>query len=172
MTSFEKKDLERNINIVKNNNTDFVENKIAANDYDLFDRTLYGGIGHGIVVIPTNIFKILFTVIFPPLGEMLEIVSEFLLDEFPYITWDTIKELFIFENLNKIIYSFILTSLFYVPGLVFTLAHLTIKSRSNKGHLVCDRETGECVDIKEIEADIENKRRLDAEEAKAKAQNN
>ena len=152
--------------------TDFVENKIASNDYDLFDRSLYGGIGHGIVVIPTNIFKILFTVIFPPLGEMLEIVSEFLLDEFPYITWDTIKELFKFENLNKIIYSFILTSLFYVPGLVFTLAHLTIKSRRDTGSMVCDQETGECVDMKEIEAEMEEKRRLDAEEAKAKAQNN
>ena len=79
---------------------DFVENKIAANDYDLFDKSLYGGIGHGIVVIPTNIIKILFTVIFPPLGEMLEIVNDFLLDEFPYITWKTIKVLFQFENIK------------------------------------------------------------------------
>ena len=148
--------------------TDFVENKIYSNNYDLFDRSLYGGIGHGIVVIPTNIFKILFTVIFPPLGEILEIVSDFLLDEFPYITWDTIKELFKFENLNKIIYSFILTSLFYVPGLVLTLAHLTIKSRSNKGSLVCDQETGQCIDMKTLEAELEEKSRLDAEEAQSK----
>ena len=103
---------------------------------------------------------------------MLEIVSDYLLDEFPYITWDTIKELFKFENLNKIIYSFILTSLFYVPGLVFTLAHLTIKSRNETGSMVCDQETGECVDMEELEAEMEEKRRLDAEEAKAKAQNN
>ena len=149
---------------------DFVENKIAANDYDLFDKSLYGGIGHGIVVIPTNIIKILFTVIFPPLGEMLEIVNDFLLDEFPYITWRTIEVLFKFENINKIVYSFILTSLFYVPGLVFTLAHLTIKSRSEKGSMVCDQETGECVDMKEIEAELEEKRRLDAEEAEAEAE--
>lgn len=148
--------------------TDFVENKIYSNNYDLFDRSLYGGIGHGIVVIPTNIFKILFTVIFPPLGEILEIVSDYLLDEFPYITWDTIKELFKFENLNKIIYSFILTSLFYVPGLVLTLAHLTIKSRSNKGSLVCDQETGQCIDMEELEAELEEKSRLDAEEAQSK----
>jgi len=148
--------------------TDYVENKIYSNDYDLFDKSLYGGIGHGIVVIPTNLFKILITVIFPPLGEMLEIVNDFLLDEFPYITWDTIKVLFQFENINKIIYSFILTSLFYVPGLVFTLAHLTIKSRSKTGSMVCDQETGKCVDIDEIEAEMEEKRRLDTEEAKAK----
>lgn len=149
--------------------TDFVENKIAANDYDLFDRSLYGGIGHGIIVIPTNIVKILFTVIFPPLGEILEIVSDYLLDEFPYITWDAIKELFQFENLNKIVYSFILTSLFYIPGLVFTLAHLTIKSRGKMGSMVCDTDTGECVDMEEIEAEMEEKKRLDAEEAEAKA---
>ena len=68
-----------------------------------------------------------------------------------------------------IIYSFILTSLFYVPGLVFTLAHLTIKSRRDTGSMVCDQETGECVDMKELEAELEEKRRLDAEEAKAKA---
>ena len=148
--------------------TDFVENKIYSNNYDLFDRSLYGGIGHGIVVIPTNIFKILFTVIFPPLGEILEIVSDYLLDEFPYINWDTIKELFKFENLNKIIYSFILTSLFYVPGLVLTLAHLTIKSRSNKGSLVCDQETGQCIDMEELDAELEEKSRLDAEEAQSK----
>ena len=148
--------------------TDFVENKIYSNNYDLFDRSLYGGIGHGIVVIPTNIFKILFTVIFPPLGEILEIVSDYLLDEFPDITWDTIKELFKFENLNKIIYSFILTSLFYVPGLVLTLAHLTIKSRSNKGSLVCDQETGQCIDMEELDAELEEKSRLDAEEAQSK----
>ena len=90
---------------------------------------------------------------------MLEIVNDFLLDEFPYITWDTIKELFKFENLNKIIYSFILTSLFYVPGLVFTLAHLTIKSRSETGSMVCDPETGECVDMEELELNG-RKRRL------------
>jgi hypothetical protein len=145
--------------------TDFVENKIKSDDYDLFDRSLYGGIGHGIIVIPTNIFKILFTVIFPPLGEILEIVTDYLLDEFPYITWETIKELFKFENLNKIIYSFILTSLFYVPGLVLTLAHLTIKSRRTKGSMVCDPDTGVCEDMETIEAELAEKKRLDEEEA-------
>jgi hypothetical protein len=151
--------------------TDFVENKIKSDDYDLFDRSLYGGIGHGIIVIPTNIFKILFTVIFPPLGEILEIVTDYLLDEFPYITWETIKELFKFENLNKVIYSFILTSLFYVPGLVLTLAHLTIKSRRTKGSMVCDPETGKCVDMETLEEEIAEKKRLDEEEEALKLNN-
>jgi len=127
--------------------TDFVENKIFSDTYDLFDRTLYGGIGHGVITIPTTIFKVILSVIFPPIGELLNIVEDFLLDEFPYITWKTLKTLFIFSNINKIIYSFILTSLFYVPGLVYTLANLTIKSKGIKGVIVCDSATGECIDM-------------------------
>ena len=41
--------------------TDYVENKIFSDNYNLFDRTLYGGVGHGVIIIPTNIFKVLFT---------------------------------------------------------------------------------------------------------------
>ena len=130
--------------------TDFVENKIFSDKYDLFDRTLYGGIGHGVITIPTTIFKVILSVIFPPIGELLNIVEDFLLDEFPYITWDTIKTLFEFKHLNKIMYSFVLTSLFYVPGLVYTLANLTIKSRGIRGAIVCDSTTGECVDMEDV----------------------
>ena len=56
----------------------------------------------------------------------------------------------IFENFNRIIYSFLLTSLFYVPGLVYTLANLTIISRGIRGSIVCDQKTGVCKDIAEI----------------------
>ena len=130
--------------------TDFVENKIFADNYDLFDRTLYGGIGHGVIIIPTNIIKVLFSIIFPPLGEIINIVENFILDKFPYITWETVEELFKIENLNKIIYSFVLTSLFYVPGLVYTLANLTIKSRGIKGVIVCDPDTNICSDMEDV----------------------
>lgn len=131
--------------------TDYVENKIFSDKYDLFDRTLYGGVGHGVIIIPTNIFKVLFTVIFPPIGEIINELEEFILDEFPYITWDTLKKLFDFRTINKIIYSFLLTSLFYVPGLVYTLANLTIKSRGIRGSIVCNPETGICVDMEDVE---------------------
>jgi len=106
--------------------TDFVENRILSDEYDLFDRALYGGMGHGVIVFPTHVFKLLFTIIFPPIGQILDIVEDYLLNEFPYITWDTIKILLNFDNINKVIYSYLLTSLFYVPGLVLTLANLTI----------------------------------------------
>jgi hypothetical protein len=123
--------------------TDYAENKIYRNNYTLFDKVLYGGIGHGVIIIPTNIFKVIFTIIFPPLGEILNIIGEKLLDEFPYITWDSLKMLFEIKNLNKIIYSLVLTSLFYVPGLVYTLANLTVRKNNEKGVFTCN-DNGEC----------------------------
>ena len=128
--------------------TDSVENRIYADKYDLFDRALYGGIGHGVIVIPTHIFKIIFTIIFPPIGEILNIIEDYVLGEFPYITWETLRMLFQIDNINRIIYSFLLTSLFYVPGLVYTLANLTMQSR-DIGTIVCDPVTGECIDMKD-----------------------
>jgi len=103
---------------------DHLENKIDDPDqnWTLFDKFMYGGLGYGAFCLPTNIFKIIFTVIFPPLGEILNIISKALIDEFPYITWNTLKELF--KNLDRIIYSFMLTSMFYIPGLIYTLGNI------------------------------------------------
>ena len=81
--------------------------------------------------------KIILTLIFPPLGTILEIIGNALLDKFPYITWDTLKKLLDFNNINKIIYTFILTSMFYVPGLVYTLSQLTIDPK-NVGYMAYD----------------------------------
>jgi len=103
--------------------TDNLENKINASDWKLFDKVMYGGLGYGAFCLPTNFFKIIFTVIFPPLGEVINTVGDYILDEFPYITWETIKQ--IFNNLNRIIYSFVLTSMFYIPGLIYTLSNIT-----------------------------------------------
>lgn len=103
--------------------TDTLENKINADDWTLFDKIMYGGLGYGAFCLPTNFFKIIFTVIFPPLGEVINIVADYILDEFPYVTWKTVKILF--ENLNRIIYSFVLTSMFYIPGLIYTLSNIT-----------------------------------------------
>ena len=132
--------------------TDFVENKIYSDKYDLFDKCLYGGMGHGVIIFPTHIFKILFTVIFPPIGALLNTIEHALLNSFPYITWDVIKTLLDPKNLNKIIYSYILTSLFYIPGLVYTLSHHNIGLRNGKsssgirGSIICDPATGVCKD--------------------------
>jgi len=114
--------------------TDNLENKIYADDWTLFDKVMYGGLGYGAFCLPTNFFKVVFTVIFPPLGEIINIVSDYVLDKFPYVTYETFKQVFL--NLNRIIYSFILTSLFYIPGLIYTLSNIS-----------CDREKSDNVTI-------------------------
>jgi len=128
---------------------DVAESDIYNGDYNLVSRILYGGIFSGAIVLPTNFIKIILTLIFPPLGTILEIIGEALLNEFPYITWDTLKKLFQFENINKIIYTFALTSLFYVPGLVYTLAQITTTQNNTNGTLQCDADTGNCVIVSE-----------------------
>ena len=122
---------------------DYAERKIYSGNYTLFDRVMYGGLGHGAIIIPTNFFRIIFTVIFPPIGEILNAIGDYLMDKFPYITWDTIKELFKIKTLNRIVYSLVLTTLFYVPGLVYTLANMTASSSKAKGVYVCDGN-GDC----------------------------
>ena len=85
------------------NGIDEREARIDANNWTLFDRLMYGGLGYGAFCLPTNFFKIIFTVIFPPLGEILNVVSDFISDEFPYITWKTLKA--VMNNMERIIYS-------------------------------------------------------------------
>ena len=100
---------------------DVVESDIQSDNYTLFQRILYGGVSHGVVVIPTHFFKILITILFPPIGEIFSAITsvpEFIADKFPWITWDALKNLVKFETINRIVYSFILTSMFYIPGLL------------------------------------------------------
>jgi hypothetical protein len=126
---------------------DVVENDIQSDNYSLFQRILYGGSSHGVVIIPTHFFKILITILFPPIGEIFSIISsvpEFIIDTFPWITWDAIKNLISFDNINRIVYSFILTSMFYIPGLVYVLANLTPNTNYTPGTLQCSANTGQC----------------------------
>jgi len=127
--------------------TDVVEDDILNDNYTLLQRVLYGGVSHGVIIIPTHFFKILITIIFPPLGEIFSALTssaEFIADTFPWITWTAISNLFKFEVLNRIVYSFLLTSLFYLPGLIYVLANLTPNTEYTPGTLQCNGETGEC----------------------------
>lgn len=126
---------------------DVVESDIQSDNYTLFQRILYGGVSHGVVVIPTHFFKILITILFPPIGEIFSAITsvpEFIADKFPWITWDALKNLVKFETLNRIVYSFILTSMFYIPGLVYVLANLTPNTSYTPGTLQCRADTGVC----------------------------
>jgi uncharacterized membrane protein YqaE (UPF0057 family) len=92
--------------------TDELERKIDNYDYGFYERIVYGGLGYGTFCLPTNLFRIIFSVIFPPLGVMFD----YIIGDFPYIDFKLL-----IENLNKIIYVFILTAMFYIPGLIYAL---------------------------------------------------
>tara|TARA_B100000945_G_C19994552_1_gene418115 strand:+ start:21 stop:335 length:315 start_codon:yes stop_codon:yes gene_type:complete len=93
-------------------------NKIDNDEWTLYDRFLYGGLGYGDFCLPTHLFRIIATVLFPPLGIIIKHLK--LSTVFPYITWETIKNLL--TNIDDIIYSFILTAMFYIPGLIYSLS--------------------------------------------------
>jgi len=130
--------------------TDVVENAILNDNYSLFQKVLYGGVSHGVLIIPTHFFKLIFTLIFPPLGQIINILGDKLISTFPWITWDALKQLFEYKNLNYIIYSFVLTSMFYIPGLVYTLSKLTTNTPNVPGTLKCNPKTGVCIDTSTI----------------------
>ena len=76
-----------------------LETKIDNMEWTLFDRFLYGGLGHGYFCFPTNLIRIIYTVLFPPLATILKYLK--ISTEFPYITMDTIRNLI--ENIDDII---------------------------------------------------------------------
>lgn len=98
-------------------------NKIEMNEYTLFHKILCGGLGYGSFCMPTMIFKIIFTVCFPPLGILINNLNPDnktpLLKSFPYLTADHFIN--IFKRIDEFIIAFILTMLFYVPGLVYVM---------------------------------------------------
>ena len=103
--------------------------KINARNWTLFDKIMYGGLGYGSFCLPSDFFKVIVAIIFPPLGEIINMVEDTVSPEFPFFNSDTIKMLFSVDSMNKIIYSFLLTTLFYIPGLVYTLTNIVNKER-------------------------------------------
>jgi uncharacterized membrane protein YqaE (UPF0057 family) len=103
---------------------------IDANNWTLFDKVLYGGMSYGSMCLPTDFFKVIVAIVFPPLGEIMNLIEDSVSDSFPYITWETMQKLCTYTSLNTIVYSFILTTLFYVPGLIYTLTNIVNKERN------------------------------------------
>tara|TARA_B100001093_G_scaffold516345_1_gene594908 strand:- start:1056 stop:1409 length:354 start_codon:yes stop_codon:yes gene_type:complete len=89
--------------------------RILSNEWTLYDQILYGGLGYGHFCVPKNLIRIIFTIIFPPLGVSLKYIQ----NDFPYIDFGRLL-----SNFDKIITCFVLTSLFYVPGLIYGLNQL------------------------------------------------
>jgi uncharacterized membrane protein YqaE (UPF0057 family) len=104
-------------------------NTINARDWTLFDKFMYGGLGYGSFCLPSDFFKVIITILFPPMGEICNIVEDTINLSFPYINLKTLKNLILYDNLKRIIYSFVLTTLFYIPGLIYTLTGIVNKQR-------------------------------------------
>jgi uncharacterized membrane protein YqaE (UPF0057 family) len=98
--------------------------KIDATQWTLFDKIMYGGLGYGVFSLPSNFFVIIITCLFPPLGQIILNLEDTVLTEPPYLNWNTLKKLLEPGNIREIIYSFLLTSLFYIPGLVYVLGNI------------------------------------------------
>lgn len=97
-----------------------LEQKIDEMDWTLFDRLMYGGLGHGYFCLPTNLIRIIATVLFPPIATILKYLK--LSTEFPFITMESL--VYLLKNIDDILYSFVLTALFYIPGLIYGLSNI------------------------------------------------
>jgi hypothetical protein len=97
---------------------------LNADDWTLYDKITYGGLGYGAFSLPSNFFVIILTCIFPPLGQIINLLGDTIISVPPFFTWDAMKTLVQPDNFIKIIYSFLLTCLFYIPGLVYVLTNI------------------------------------------------
>lgn len=93
------------------------ERRIDNGDWTFFDKVLYGGLGYGNICLPTHLFRIISTIIFPPLGIVIKFIK--VTDVFP---WIDLGDLLM--NIPKLIKSLMLTAFFYVPGLIYSLNEL------------------------------------------------
>lgn len=72
-----------------------------------FEKLMYGGFGYGKICIPKGLGQLLLTILFPPAGVFYEEYRGG------------------FKNINRIVMNFILTALFYFPGLIHALSGMS-----------------------------------------------
>ena len=141
-----------------------IKSKIRNNEYTLFDKALYGGIGYGNFCMPTNFFKIIATVLFPPIGILIENVGK-LDSKFPYFRYQNFKN--IVFKIKEFIFSFVLTMMFYVPGLIYTLNKFKSNQTEEKISRSNFENTGnENIDSEESEESEENEKQIDLDRLK------
>lgn len=90
------------------------ERRIDDGDWSYTDKFIYGGLGYGNMCLPSNLFRVIATIIFPPLGIIINYVES--LDFFPYLSLTNL-----IKNIDELLMSIILTAFFYVPGLIYSL---------------------------------------------------
>jgi len=122
-----------------------IKKKIKNGEYGLFDKILYGGLGYGYFCIPSDVFKWIFTGIFPPIGIFIHYFGK-LSKKFPYITAQNLKNLV--SHIDEFIIAFLGTMLFYVPGLMYVI-NIFNKSASTSENLEDNKEKYENTSNKE-----------------------
>lgn len=105
-------------------NRDDAEKRIDNNDWTFFDKVLYGGLGYGNICLPTHLFRVVLTIIFPPLGIVIKHVK--IIEEFP---WFDLTDFIM--NIGEFIQSTLLTAFFYIPGLIYSLNQLRCADDGN-----------------------------------------
>ena len=102
-----------------------LRSKISDGNYTLFDKIMYGGLGYGYFCLPANLFKIIIAVLFPPFGIIIHNLGD-VKTEFPYVGISNLIS--ISEHGIEFGISLILTTLFYVPGLIYTFGKMKLTS--------------------------------------------
>jgi len=113
-----------------------IKQRISDGEYSLFDKIMYGGLGYGYLCIPSDVFKWIFTGIFPPIGIFIHYFGK-LSSSFPYITSQNLKN--IIYHIDEFIIAFLGTMLFYIPGLMYVI-NIFNKSLSTSENLTNTKE--------------------------------
>ena len=109
-------------NTMSADNGIYYDDTVTPDQWTLYDKILYGGFVYSSFCMPDNVLTIVLTIIFPPLGLISALISKHIDNKMPWLNIDTIAV--IYKNFSKIVYSFILTSLFYLPGLIYVMNYI------------------------------------------------
>ena len=118
-----------NDNTMSAYNNVYYDDTITPDQWTLYDKILYGGFGYSSFCMPDNVLTIALSIIFPPLGLISALVSKHIDKEMPWLNIDTLT--IIYKYFDKIIYCFILTSLFYIPGLIYVMQYINNPNPDN-----------------------------------------
>jgi uncharacterized membrane protein YqaE (UPF0057 family) len=104
-----------------------INEKIENGEFTLYDKFLYGGIGYGYICMAKNAMRVILSVLFPPLGIILHHLE--LKDTYPYITKEGLSNLV--ANLHDVMFSVLLTFIFWVPGVIYSLKQIRALGNEN-----------------------------------------
>lgn len=96
---------------------DHIKEKIDRGEYTFMDKIISGGMGYGKFCIPDEMPHVILAIVFPPFS----ILWNYHLGH--YTLWETIKKFF---------QCFVLTMIFYFPGLIFAINEISCKAKVRK----------------------------------------